>query len=195
MNKAFSLILIISFFSLVGCIKNPEKLYAGQVAEFDATTWNSNAAGVTYPILTRVPAFNRAVSTSLDSTLRRFSGQIRVRVNLIGPTSKQEQKVAYSTFASPITTVSFPATITGQTPTTASGTLALSDAIAGTHYATLSGMVTIPADSSFGYINIQILNPGSTAAQARFLGLQLNESGTLKPSVNYSQLGLVIDQR
>ncbi len=65
----------------------------------------------------------------------------------------------------------------------------------GTHYTALSGIVTIPADSSFGYINVPILNGGATAGQARFLGLQLNETGSVKPSVNYSQLGLVIDQR
>ncbi len=202
MNKVFSFFIIISLFALSSCIKNEEKLYTNQLAEFDATSWNANAAGVTYPILTRIPAFNRAASTSLDSTLRRFSGTIRVRVNLLGPTSKQEQTVGYSTFASPITTVSFPATLTaaqappaGQTPAQPAAPLAVTDAIAGTHYATLNGMVTIPADSSFGYINIQILNSGATAGQARFLGLQLNETGSVKPSVNYSQVGLVIDQR
>ncbi len=195
MKRRLSSFLLLSLFSLISCIKNEERLFTSQVAEFDATTWNANSAGVTYPILTRIPAFNRAVSTSLDSTLRRLSSTIRVRVNLVGPTSKQEQTVGYSTFASPITTVSFPATITGQTPTTAAGTLAVSDAVAGTHYTALSGMVTIPVDSSFGYINIQILNPGATAGQGRFVGLQLNELGTVKSSVNYSQLGLVIDQR
>lgn len=195
MNKVFSFFIIISLFALSSCIKNEEKLYTNQLAEFDATSWNANAAGVTYPILTRIPAFNRAASTSLDSTLRRFSSTIRVRVNLLGPTSKQEQTVGYSTFASPITSISFPATLTAQTPTTAAGTLTVSDAIAGTHYTVLSGMVTIPADSSFGYINVPILNAGATAGQARFLGLQLNEAGTVKPSVNYNQLGLVIDQR
>jgi len=59
----------------------------------------------------------------------------------------------------------------------------------------LSGKVTIPANSSFGYIDITILNPGPTAGQARFIGIQLDSTGTVLPSPNYNKVGLVIDQR
>jgi hypothetical protein len=52
-----------------------------------------------------------------------------------------------------------------------------------------------PANSSFGYLDIQILNAGASAGQAKFLGIQLDSTGTLMPSVNYRSLGLVIDQR
>lgn len=195
MKKLFFFsILSLSVFSFVGCIKNKDKIFAGSQAEIDATSWNSNAAGLTYPIMTRVPRFD-FVTGSTDSTLRRTAGTVRIRINLIGAPTKSAQTVGYQIFSTPITTIAFPATIAGQTPATAAGTLSVLDAVAGTHYAALSGKVTIPADSSFGYISVQVLNPGSTAGQARFLGIRLDSTGSLRPAVNYSQLGLVIDQR
>lgn len=184
----------LSVFSFVGCIKNDDKIFAGSQAEIDATSWNSNAAGLTYPLLTRVPRFD-FVTGSTDSTLRRTAGTVRVRVNLIGAPSKSSQTVGYQVFSTPISTVAFPATIAGQTPAAAAGTLTVLDAVPGTHYAPLSGKVTIPADSSFGYISVQVLNAGPTAGQARFIGIRLDSTGTLRPAVNYSQLGLIIDQR
>jgi hypothetical protein len=178
------------------CIKQIEKTYDGMtVAEIDATPLNSNAVGVNYPIITRVVPEGRPVSTTVDSTLRRFAKTVKVRVNLVGPQSDKEETVGYKMMGSPITSISFPATISGQTPTRAAGTLTVSDAIPGTHYTALSGKVTIPAKSSFGYINIQVLEGSATAGQARYIGIRLDSSGTILPSVNYAQLGLVIDQR
>ena len=88
-----------------------------------------------------------------------------------------------------------PATITGQTPSAAAASLTITDAVAGTHFTALSGMLTIPANSSFGFLNLTILNPGATAGSGRFIGLRLNDNGTIKASFNYRDLGLVIDQR
>ncbi len=56
-------------------------------------------------------------------------------------------------------------------------------------------MCTIPANSSFGYIDINIINAGATAGQARFVGIQLDSTGSLMPNPNYNKLGLTIDQR
>lgn len=182
--------------SLSSCIKQLDKTYSGNsVVEIDATPLNSNAVGVNYPVLTRVVPEGRPISTSVDSTLRRFAGAVKVRVNLVGAQSDKEETVGYRIVSTPITSISFPATISGQTPTAAAATLAVSDAVSGTHYAPLSGKVTIPAKSSFGYITVQVLNPGSTAGQARYLGISLDSTGSILPSVNYKQLGLVIDQR
>lgn len=199
--RIFSLLLFFVTF-LAGCVKNEEITYTDAFAEVDAASWNANSAGVTYPILTRRLPENRPVSTSVDSTARRFSGTIRVRVNLVAPQSGKEETVGYKIFSSPITSVAFPATLTaaqapplGQTPAQPAATLAVSDAVAGTHYTALSGKVTIPAGSSFGYIDIQVLNPGSTAGQARFLGIEIDGSGSLRPSMNYNKVGIVIDQR
>ena len=194
MKSKFLLILFVAVASFTACIKNDRVLWEGTVAEIDANTWNANAAGLTYAILTRKPADGRPSGTS-DSTLRRWPQTIRLRINLVGAQSAQARTVGYEIFNSPITTVSMPATITGQTPSAAAATLNVINAVPGTHYTALSGTVTIPANSSFGYIDIQILRPAATAGTAAFIGIRLTDAGDIKPSQNYKEIGLVIDQR
>ncbi len=205
MKRIFSILTILTALLFSSCIKNDAVIFEGSQVELDAAAWNANAAGLTYPILPRIPAFNRALSTACpDSTLRRYPQTIRLRINLVGAQSGQDQTVSYEVFASPVTTVAFPATIaanaglgcpTAQTPAAAAATLTVTDAVAGTHFVALSGTATIPANSSFGYIDIPILNPGPTAGAARFLGIRLKDNGNLKASTNYKEAALVIDQR
>lgn len=198
MKKIFSVIAIAVFLSicLEGCSENDPVIFTDSQVEFDATTLNANAAGLTYPIIGRIPGFGRVANTT-DSTLRRFSRTIRIRINLVGAQlTTQEETVGYEVFtSSPISSFSMPATITNQTPAMPAATLAVSNAVAGVHYAALSGILNFPTDSSFAFLEIPILNPGATAGAGRFLGLRLNSNGTIKPSVNFSELGLVIDQR
>lgn len=178
------------------CIKQLDKTFQGNtVVEIDPTPLNSANATAGYPVLTRIPAFGIPLRTS-DSTLRRLNGTVRIRVNLVGPQSDQSQTVGYKVMAaSPLTSIAFPATASGQTPSASAATLAVQNAVSGTHYTALSGTCTIPPQSSFGYIDVAIINNGPTAGQARFLGIQLDSSGTLKPNPNYNKIGLVIDQR
>jgi hypothetical protein len=187
---------LMSILALSSCIKQIDKTFQGQtVVEIDPTVLNSANATAGYPVLTRIPAEGIPLRTA-DSTLRRLNGIVRVRVNLVGPQSDQAQTIGYKVLtASPITSVSFPATATGQTPSAAAATLAVTNAVAGTHYTSLSGSCTIAPKSSYGYIEIPIINGGATAGQARFLGIQLDSSGTLKPNPNYNKIGLAIDQR
>lgn len=199
------ILLYISLPLILGsCIKQIDKRYTGNsVVEFDATTLNSVAAGVSYPILTRIPFGGRPIVAAADSTLRRWSGTVRIRINLVGPQSDEDQTVGYKVFGgSPVATIAYGATLTaaqapptGQTPSQPAATLTVTDAIAGTHYTALSGMVTIPANSSYGYIDVAVRNNGAAAGQAKFLGLQLDSSGTLKPNPNYNKIGITIDQR
>jgi hypothetical protein len=181
---------------LASCIKQVEKKFTGNpVVEIDATPLNSVAAGVNYPVLVRIPAGGRPLTTA-DSTLRRWSGTVRIRVNLVGPHMAEDQTVGYKVFTgSPVPTISYPATAAGQTPSATAATLTVLDAIPGTHYNALPGTVTIPANSSFGYIDIVVRNNGATAGQARFIGIQLDSSGSLKPNPNYNKIGVTIDQR
>ena len=188
------LVIIVTAIGLASCIKNDPVIINNSVAEFDATAVNSNAAGLTYPIIGRIQGYGRATNT-LDSTLRRYQQTVNIRVNLVGPQSGTAQTVGYEVFSSPVTTFTMPATITGQTPSAAAASLTVTDAVAGTHFTALSGMLTIPANSSFGFLDLTILNPGATAGSGRFIGLRLNNNGTIKASFNYRDLGLVIDQR
>jgi hypothetical protein len=206
--KRFNITLLVSLVLVfTSCIKQLEKKFEGNtVAEIDAVPLNSNAAGLTYPILAYnlTQAGGVPTATGRDSTLRRLSGTVKVRINLVGPQMATEQTVGYKIFTSPVTSYSFPATLLfssaagtagRQTPATAAGTLTILDAVSGTHYATLSGKATFPANSSFAFIDINVLNPGATAGQGRFLGIRLDSTGSIMPNPNYSTLGLVIDQR
>ena len=209
MKKIVPIIIIAFIFLLGGCIKNKPVIVQDRLAEFDATSWNANFVGVTYPVLGRIPPYGR-VANSSDSTIRRYPQSIKIRVNLNGPQSTKDETVGYDIFTSPTTVFSMPATGScapanfpatcpsgpyAQTPAAAGATLTVRDAVAGTHFTALSGTVTIPANSSFGYIDLQILNPGATAGEGRFIGFTLNNKGSIPASINYSQLGLVIDQR
>jgi hypothetical protein len=193
MKKYISLFTI-SALLLAGCIKNDPVLYTDSVAEIDATALNANAAGLTYPILPRVLRDGRASATT-DSTLRRNPQTVKIRVNLVGPQSTKDETVGYETFSSPVTTFNFPATATGQTPSAPAAALTITNAVVGTNYAALPGTVTIPANSSFGYIDLVILPTASTPATGRFVGIRLTSTGSIKPSENYKELGLIIDQR
>lgn len=205
--KKYSFLAYIGIAALMlpSCIKEDVKSFTGTtVVEFDAAAVNVTTAGTTYPILTRIPTAARPLTTA-DSTLRRLNNKtIQIRINLVGPQSGKDETVGYNVFTtSPVPTVAFPATSTasqippsGQTPTRAAGTLTYADAVSGTHYSIAStGTITIPANSSFGYINVTILPSAATAGQARFLGLELNDLGSVKPNPNYKTVGLAIDQR
>ncbi len=194
MKKIIPIIAILTTIVLGSCIKNEPVIWTEAKAEFDASSWNANAGVLTYPILGRIPGYGRVAGTA-DSTLRRLSQTVRIRVNLVAAQSSKPETVGYELFTSPITTFAMPATIAGQTPSAAGGALAVTDAVPGTHHATLSGTLTIPANSSFGFLDLVVINPGATAGSGIFVGLKLNDKGSIKASVNYSQLGLVIDQR
>ena len=197
-----------------GCIKNEDPIFTESLAEFDATSFNANSlsfnGALNFPIVGRNPGFGR-VQNATDSTIRRFAQTLRIRINIIGAQSSKEETVGYEEFSAPITTFSFPATATclttnsptvcpiapgfTQTPAAVAATLGIATAIPGIDYAPLNGVVTIPANSSFGFLEIRILPTGPMPGSGRFIGLRLNNSGSLKISENYSALGLVIDKR
>jgi len=113
MKKNILLIItIIAVCFLCSCIKNDPVIFKDTQVELDAASYNANAAGLTYPIIPRNLPAGRAAGAS-DSTLRRYPHTVRIRVNLIGAVSNVDRSITYETFASPITTIAFPATITG----------------------------------------------------------------------------------
>jgi len=132
MKRIFFIITIAAAFVLNGCIKNEDVIWKGSQIEFDAAIWNSNGAGLTYPILTRVPAQGTATGSG-QPTLTRTSGSVQIRVNLVGAQRSSPTNFTYQVVG------------------------AESTAVAGTHYTAPSGTGTIPANSSFGIITIDIL--------------------------------------
>lgn len=213
MKTKYSIVFLLVIILFTGCIKNDPVIFRDLIAEFDATSYNSNSVGfstgLTYPIIGRNPGYGRPANTT-DSTIRRFAQTLKLRINLVGPQSSKDETVGYEVFSSPLVFFNMPATAScspsnfpaicpvafSQTPTASGGSLGIMDAVAGVDYnLTSKGTVTIPANSSFGYLNVDILTTAPASGTGRFIGLMLNNSGSVKVSLNYSQLGLVIDKR
>jgi hypothetical protein len=155
---------------LGSCVKNELPVFTAPVAEFDAASWNANAAGLSFPILTRVPGYGRAASTADPLLTRTSPGIKKFRVNLVGQQMPTETEV-YVIMNSVTST-----------------------AVAGTHYRSFTPVVKIPANTSFGEVDVEILNPG-VAGAARTLELILS-SGTngIKSNPNYNRIRLSIAQ-
>lgn len=171
MKRITTFILAIATVSLLGsCVKNELPVFTAPVAEFDAATYNANAAGLSFPILTRVPGYGRAASASDPLLTRTSPGIKKFRVNLVGQQMPTETEV-YVIMNSVTST-----------------------AVAGTHYRSFTPIVKIPANSSFGEVEVDILNPGVSGA-ARTLELILS-SGTngIKSNPNYNRIRLSIAQ-
>lgn len=183
MKKILLYSLMLPLLLSVGCIKNEHKIYTGpDVVEFDATVLNSPALGVTFPLMTRVPAYGVAASTA-HPAITRASGLIKFRVNLVGRQSATSQTMTYK-----IVTADFSSTL--DIP---SGTGARLPAVSGTHF-TATGTFTIPANSNFGEVEINVVNPGSASSTARYLVIELEGNGTFGTSAQFKRLGIQISQ-
>jgi hypothetical protein len=170
LNRILALCTIII---LDSCTKNDLPVYTKAVVEFDAATWNANSAGRTYPILTRVPGYGRPVSSSDPALSRNSPGIKKFRVNLVGKQFDTPVTLQYDLF-------------TGNGGSTA---------VEGTHFK-ISRTLTIPAKSSFGEMEIEILNPGTPPAGQSSVDvlLILNSVEGIESSVNYRVMGLRIAQ-
>lgn len=153
---------------LTGCVKNEIATFSGAQIEWDATTWNANAAGLTYPMMTRVPVYGFATTTAAP-LINRNTGTIRLRVNLIGAQAPTDR------------------------PFTFRFNQAESTGAPGTHFQAVSGTGTIPANSSFGFVDFVVLNPGAGTGTATAV-LELTENASFKPATNYAKVGLSIAQ-
>ena len=172
MKRIITFILAIATVSLLGsCVKNELPVFTAPVAEFDAASWNANAAGLTFPILTRVPGYGRTVSTALDPLLTRTSPGIKkFRVNLSGQQLPTETEV-YVIMNSVTST-----------------------AVAGRHYKQFSPVVKIPAKTSFGEMEVEILNPGVAGAAVDLELILSTGTNGVAGNPNYNKIRLRIAQ-
>ncbi len=171
MKKAQIIIGLLALIFTSSCIRNDQVVFDQKtVVEFDAASYNANAAGLTYPILSVVPGYGRAALSSDPALSRTNPGIKKFRVNLVGPQNPNPIKVFYTTFA---------------------GTTAVENV----HYKTLKGELTIPANSSFGEAEVEILNPGPNTPSTRLLNLILTGGDNgVTSSANYRVISLRIAQ-
>lgn len=189
MKKNILFIFSILALSLSGCIKENKVIFEDSKAEFDVASYNARFGATDFPLAIRVPPEGRAF-LAIDPFVTRASTGVRFRVNLIGAQRGGPATVKYRTFSVGATAG---ATVTYGAPVSA--TLPISDAVAGTHYTALSGTVTIPANSSFGYIDIPIINSGISVNETRSIGLELIDGGDISVSMNYRKVVLLISQK
>lgn len=169
MKKILSSVIFLMLVVLTGCIKNELTTYkTDPKVEWDASTWNANAAGLTYPFLVKVPVPG-IVTPASQPNLTRTTGTVSLRVNLVGA-----QRTTDTNFDYIVAT-------------------AESTAVSGKHFAAISGKGTIPANSSFGTVTVTILDPGATSGSVDLV-LQLVDNSNITASVNYSKVGLRIAQ-
>jgi len=179
MKKNILFIFSILALSLSGCIKEKKAIFEDSKAEFDVASYNAKFGATDFPLAIRVPGEGRAFIAA-DAFITRATASLRFRVNLIGAQRSAAASVKYRVFTVGATagaSVAYGAPI--------SATLPISDAVAGTHYTALSGVCTIPANSSFGYITIPVINSGVSVNETRVVGLELIDGGDIAPSVNY----------
>jgi hypothetical protein len=149
-------------------LKEDIKTFEGNYVEIDATVLNAPATAKTFPLLTRLPEGGRPVIAASDPLITRTSGKIRLRVNLVSAQRSNAETLTFKVIAEETT------------------------AVAGTHYNT-TGSLQIPPNSSFGFIEIDILNAG-TGTGVRNLVVELESNATLKANPNYNRVGVSIAQ-
>lgn len=192
MYKLFISCLLVVLFT--GCVKNDPVLIQDTKVEFDATTWNANAVGVTYPILLRQPINGAGGGTG--NAILRTTTKVTLRVNLVGAQRSEPTVVKYRAFdVGTASSSSITYTIAPLGTTAAPRVIPVADAISGVHYAPLSGTTTIPANSSFGTIDIIIIDGGTDVNEVRILGLEILPEAGYQPNVNYAKVAIAISQR
>lgn len=186
--KIFSLIMMIGVFA--SCMKERNPVFTNNVAEFDAAAFISPFGTQVYPLITRHPAYGRGVVTSIDTFITRNSKQVTFRVNMTGSQRSVASTVRYTTFA---VGTAVGSSITYGSPISA--TLSVVDAANGAHYSQTDGICTIPANSSYGYITIPLINSNTSASTTALLGLELISGGDITPSENYKKVVFAISQK
>ncbi|GAA4320539.1 hypothetical protein [Flaviaesturariibacter amylovorans] len=195
-----SLVLALGLFS---CIKEEETLFTDTLVEFDAAVMNTNNAytpskdtilgripdankldSIAFPFLVRQPPIGRAAAAA-DPAITRTSGNVRLRINLVGATRRTATTVNIAKV--PQSGYTLIGLATNLNPN--------AEAVEGTHYGPLPTTVTIPADSSFGYLDIPILNTGMASTVARELALRITGATEARPNRNYSYIGIRISQQ
>ena len=159
------LILFIPFLALIfsSCIKDVESKYeAASFIEFDANIFNAPVTPYAYTVVTRNVPYGYTSATTYP-LISRTSGVIKLRVNVVGKTFSEAQVITYNVITTPA-------------PVSPNAL-----AVEGTHYTT-PGTLTIPANSTFGELTLNIVNPGVSSATLREVHLQLVGNSTLPVS-------------
>jgi hypothetical protein len=189
MNKKIFITILSLVFLFSSCIKKDNVVFTTNLAELDVAAYNTTFGTLTYPFVTRQPTPGRAILSSADPFITRTATSVTLRVNLTGVQRSTPTNIKYQLFnvgSAVGTSVAYGGTI---------GTLTTIDAVAGTHFTAPSGICTIPANSSFGTITIQLINSGVSTTQTALVGVEVLNDGDVKASTLYSKVAFAIAQK
>lgn len=158
------------------CTKEYKVDYTAKTyVEFDANIFNAPIAPYTYTVATRNVPYGYASATTYP-LITRASGTIKLRVNLVGAAvSGKEQTINYTVLTTPV-------------PVSPNAL-----AVSGTHFTT-SGTVTIPPNSLFGELTLNIVNPGVSSATLREVHLQLEPTADIAVTGTSNKVAVRISQ-
>jgi hypothetical protein len=151
--------------SLSSCFKTPERIYTGPLV----VEFKNHRAGFTTANNTAILNVSNTVTAR---TVRQAIGTDTIYVQLVGPQSAQAVEVSYQVVGT-------------------------STAVENTHYRfpTTRGTLTIPANSSVGYLLIQTLPAITSATEIRSVVFTLlNGSNNVGVSENYKTFTFNIRQ-
>jgi hypothetical protein len=186
--KITSKILIIVFIVLtfLSCKKNEDIIFEEAFVEIDWASYVAKTSGYPFTLFTRVPTepgravYNSANANGFTDPLllraRPITDTIRMRINLVGKQQSAAQNFEM-TVAPTYTTA-----LEGST----NGT--------GVHFELLDRVVTIPANSSFGFCRWVVRNPGVTNNLPVTVVFQLKGNAQTKVNDNFQYIGWSIDQ-
>lgn len=168
--------LLLAPFLLASCIKEIEVNYPAKTfVEFDANVFNAPVSPYSYTVVTRNVPYGYASATTYP-LITRSSGTIKLRVNLVGETlSGKEQVIKYKV-------------ISNVTPTSPNAL-----AVDGTHFTT-TGTLSIPANSLYGELTINILNPGTSSSTLREVHLELEGNENVSVTGTSNKVAVRISQ-
>jgi hypothetical protein len=180
------LILALLVLSLSSCKKNEDIVFEGALVEIDWASYIAKTSGYPFTLFTRVPSEpGRAVYNTANSyggidplllRTRAISDTIRMRINLVG--KQQPNSQTFEIAVAPTYTTA----IEGATNSS------------GFHFQLIDRLVTIPANSNFGFCRWVVRNPGVTNNLPVTVVFQLKGNAQTKVNENYQYIGWSIDQ-
>ena len=173
--KIFSGVLLLAFITLTSCEKADNTYKEPSVVEFAPISTSS-----TY-------------NTAFSSTIKQANylvniDTVELTINLVGPQQNKDIRVEYTLVAEKV--IDFPAAPSYIDPTTA---------VEGTHFSflpartgTANGVVTIPANSSFGKIKLNSLAGQVAPDVSKRLVIKLLPTADIAVNPNYQYFIVII---
>jgi hypothetical protein len=179
-------IIVFTILTFISCKKNEDITFQDALVEIDWASYVAKTSGYPFTLFTRVPTEpGRAVYNTANAygftdpalvRARLITDTIRMRINLVG--KQQPTAQTFEMTVAPTYTTALEGATNGS----------------GVHFELIDRVVTIPANSSFGFCRWVVRNPGVTNNLPVTVVFQLKGNTQTKVNENYQYIGWSIDQ-